>query len=147
MTRARHAGRRRARGTPTLPWTARLGLGALGIAGVALGFELLPRTGWVSIYLPPTSAMLEALGREAVTAAFWQALLDTVVGWALGLAIAVAAGAVAGVVIGSGRGLRASTASTIEFLRPIPSVALIPVAMLLYGARLGSTLLDRKSVE
>jgi ABC-type nitrate/sulfonate/bicarbonate transport system permease component len=141
MTRARHAGRRRARGTPTLPWTARLGLGALGIAGVALGFELLPRTGWVSIYLPPTSAMLGALGREAVTAAFWQALLDTVVGWALGLAIAVAAGAVAGVVIGSGRGLRASTASTIEFLRPIPSVALIPVAMLLYGARLGSTLL------
>ncbi|HEX3482272.1 MAG TPA: ABC transporter permease [Kofleriaceae bacterium] len=142
MTRARHAGRRRAGGTPTLRWTARLGLGALGVAGVALVFELIPRAGVVSPrYLPPTSAMLGALGREAATAAFWRALLDTALGWALGLAIAVAAGAVAGVVIGSRRGLRASTASTIEFLRPIPSVALIPVAILLYGAQLRSTLL------
>ena len=46
-----------------------------------------------------------------------------------------------GVVIGSLRGLRAATASTIEFLRPIPSVALIPIAVLLYGAQLRSTLL------
>ena len=141
MTRARHAGRR-AGPAPSLPRTARLGLGALGIAGVALGFELIPRAGVVSPrYLPPTSAMLGALGREAATAAFWRAVLDTVEGWALGLAIAVAAGAVAGVVIGSRRGLRAATASTIEFLRPIPSVALIPVAILLYGAQLRSTLL------
>ena len=32
--------------------------------------------------------------------------------------------------------LRAATASTIEFLRPIPSVALIPLAVLLYGTDL-----------
>lgn len=143
MTRARNAGRRRAgRGAPTLPRTARIGLGVLGLAGVALVFELIPRAGLLSPrYLPPTSAMLEALGREAATAAFWWAVLDTVRGWALGLAIAVAAGTVAGVAIGSRRGLRAATASTIEFLRPIPSVALIPVAVLLYGAQLRSTLL------
>jgi len=140
MTRVRHAGRRRAgRTTPSL---SRIGLGVLGVAGVAAVFELIPRAGLVSPhYLPPTSAMLEALGREAATAAFWRALLDTARGWALGLVIAVAAGAVAGVVIGSRRGLRAATASTIEFLRPIPSVALIPVAVLLYGAQLRSTLL------
>ena len=143
MTRARNAGRRRAsRGAPSMPRSARFGLGVLGVAGVAAVFELIPRAGLVSPdFLPPTSAMLGALGREAATAAFWRALLDTVEGWALGLAIAVAAGAVAGVVIGSRRGLRAATASTIEFLRPIPSVALIPVAILLYGAKLGSTLL------
>ena len=125
-----------------MPRSTRFGIGALGIAGVALVFELIPRAGVVSPrYLPPTSAMLGALGREAATAAFWRALLDTVQGWALGLAIAVAAGAVAGVAIGSRRGLRTATASTIEFLRPIPSVALIPVAVLLYGAQLRSTLL------
>ena len=139
MTRARHAGRRGAPGAPRL---ARIGLGVLGVAGVAAVFELIPRAGVVQArYLPPTSAMLGALGREAATAAFWQALLDTARGWAIGLAIAVAAGAVAGVVIGSQRGLRAATASTIEFLRPIPSVALIPLAVLLYGAQLRSTLL------
>jgi ABC-type nitrate/sulfonate/bicarbonate transport system permease component len=37
--------------------------------------------------------------------------------------------------------LRAVTASTVEFLRPIPSVALIPLAVLLYGTALQSTLL------
>lgn len=121
---------------------ARIGLGALGIAGVAAVFELIPRLGLVSPrFLPPTTAMLGALAREAATGAFWRALLETIEGWALGLAIAVVAGAVAGVVIGSRRGLRVATASTIEFLRPIPSVALIPVAVLLYGAQLRSTLL------
>jgi ABC-type nitrate/sulfonate/bicarbonate transport system permease component len=84
--------------------------------------------------------MIAALGRELVTGAFWQALLDTASAWALGLAIAVVAGLVLGVAIGSLRGLRAATASTIEFLRPIPSVALIPVAVLLYGARFASSL-------
>lgn len=117
-------------------------LGALGLAGVAAVFELIPRVGLVSPrYLPPFSATIMALGHEAATAGFWRALLETARGWALGLAIAVVAGVVVGVAIGSRAGLRAATASTIEFLRPIPSVALIPVAVLLYGAQLRSTLL------
>ena len=37
--------------------------------------------------------------------------------------------------------LRQATSSTIEFLRPIPSVALIPLAVLLYGSELRSVLL------
>jgi len=140
MTATRQPGRRR--GPMGGSRAARVVLGALGLAGVAAVFEIIPRAGVISPrYLPPTSAMLAALGREAATAAFWRALLDTIEGWALGLAIAVAAGVVIGVAIGSRRGLRAATASTIEFLRPIPSVALIPVAVLLYGAQLRSTLL------
>ena len=117
-------------------------LGALGLAGVAAVFELIPRVGLVSPrYLPPSSEIVAALVREAAAPAFWQALLDTALGWALGLAIAVVAGAALGVLIGSVRVLRAATASTIEFLRPIPSVALIPVAVLLFGAQLRSVLL------
>lgn len=117
-------------------------LGALGLLGAAAIVEIIPRTGLVSPrYLPPFSAMLGALVDEAATAAFWRALLDTIAGWGLGLIIAVVAGTIAGVTIGSIRWLRAITASTIEFLRPIPSVALIPVAVLLYGARFPSTLI------
>jgi len=37
--------------------------------------------------------------------------------------------------------LRAATATTIEFLRPIPSVALIPLVILLYGSTIRSTLI------
>lgn len=118
------------------------GLGVLGLLGLAAAIEIVPRVGWVSpAYLPPFSAMIVALVREAAAPAFWLALLDTAVGWALGLAIAVAAGVVAGVALGSVAILREATASTIEFLRPVPSVALIPVAVLLYGAQLPSKLL------
>jgi ABC-type nitrate/sulfonate/bicarbonate transport system permease component len=104
--------------------------------------ELLPRTGVVAPrYLPPFSAMMRALVEELGSAAFWAALLATLRGWSLGLAIAVIAGIMLGILIGSVRPLRAATASTIEFLRPIPSVALIPLAVLLYGTDIASVLL------
>jgi ABC-type nitrate/sulfonate/bicarbonate transport system permease component len=123
------------RGNPAL-------LGLAGLAGLLVLVEVLPRLGLVDErYLPPASAIAAALGDEVTTAAFWQAVGDTLTGWALGLAIAVAAGVVLGIMIGSVPVLRAATASTIEFLRPIPSVALIPLAVLLYGTDLGSTLL------
>ncbi len=47
----------------------------------------------------------------------------------------MAIGVIAGVVIGSVPILREFTASTIEFLRPIPSVALIPLVVLIFGSR------------
>ncbi|GAB2602980.1 nitrate ABC transporter permease [Paractinoplanes abujensis] len=116
--------------------------GLYGLAGLLLLVEALPRLGLVDDgYLPPATRIAAALGDEVVTAGFWQAVGDTLTGWAIGLAIAVVAGVVIGVGIGAVPVLRAATASTVEFLRPIPSVALIPLAVLLYGTDLGSTLL------
>ena len=113
-----------------------------GIAVLVVLVELIPRAGLVSeSYLPPSSRILAALGREAADGAFWRAVGDTLIGWALGLLIAVVAGVAFGILIGAVPVLRAATASTVEFLRPIPSVALIPLAVLLYGTDLGSTLL------
>jgi ABC-type nitrate/sulfonate/bicarbonate transport system permease component len=112
------------------------------MALLVLLVELIPRAGLVSEnYLPPSSRILAALGREAADGAFWRAVGDTLIGWALGLLIAVVAGVAFGILIGAVPVLRAATASTVEFLRPIPSVALIPLAVLLYGTDLGSTLL------
>ncbi|SNR49330.1 ABC-type nitrate/sulfonate/bicarbonate transport system, permease component [Haloechinothrix alba] len=117
-------------------------LGLAGLAGVAVLFELVPRVGLVDErYLPPASVTAAALAELVSDAAFWQALTSTLLGWALGLAIATVAGVVLGIVIGSVPALRAATNSTIEFLRPIPSVALIPLAVLLFGADLRSTLI------
>jgi ABC-type nitrate/sulfonate/bicarbonate transport system permease component len=116
--------------------------GLAGLAGLVVVLQVLPHSGLVSgDYLPPASEMARALWHLLAEGAFWTALGDTLTGWGLGLAIAVAAGLVAGIVIGSVPLLRAVTASTIEFLRPIPSVALIPVAVLLYGTDLRSVLL------
>ncbi|WP_405765564.1 ABC transporter permease [Streptomyces sp. NBC_00080] len=121
---------------------ANLALGAAGLAAfLALG-EAVPRLGLVKeAYFPPTSRIAGALGDELADSAFWTALGDTLTGWALGLAIAVGAGIVAGVIVSVVPHLREATASTIEFLRPIPSVALIPLAVLLYGTELRSVLL------
>jgi ABC-type nitrate/sulfonate/bicarbonate transport system permease component len=116
--------------------------GAAGLVGLAVLLEVLPHTGLVSAdYLPPASEMGRALWRLLAQEAFWTAFGDTLTGWGIGLAVAVVAGVAAGIVIGSVPLLRAATASTIEFLRPIPSVALIPVAVLLYGTDLRSKLL------
>jgi ABC-type nitrate/sulfonate/bicarbonate transport system permease component len=128
-------GRRAGRWTPVI-------LGAVGLVGLAVLIEVVPRVGLVSTrFLPPTSEIAAALWRELERPAFWAALLDTLRTWFTGLSIAVAAGIVVGVVIGAIPLLRAATASTIEFLRPIPSVALIPLAVLLYGTGMRATLL------
>jgi ABC-type nitrate/sulfonate/bicarbonate transport system permease component len=134
-TAARPA-RRRGRGLP------RAVNGAAGLVGFLVVVQLVPTLGIVSErYLPPTTKILDALGQEVASSAFWTAVADTMQAWAIGLAIAFSAGLVLGVIIGSVPFLRAATSSTIEFLRPIPSVALIPLAVLVFGTGLESTLL------
>ncbi|MEU5628770.1 MULTISPECIES: ABC transporter permease [Streptomyces] len=117
-------------------------LGAAGLAAFLTLGEAVPRLGLVEEeYFPPTSRIADALGTEVADGAFWTALGDTLTGWALGLAVAVGAGIVVGVLLSVVPHLREATASTIEFLRPIPSVALIPLAVLLFGTELRSVLL------
>lgn len=130
-------------GSPARRWRpGNAVLGLAGLAGLALLLQALPAAGLVSSeHLPPSTEIARALATELGEAEFWSALGDTLTAWAIGLAIAVTAGIAAGVLIGSVPVLRALTASTIEFLRPIPSVALIPIAVLLFGTRLESSLL------
>lgn len=117
-------------------------VGLLGLLSLVVVIELLPRVGLVDErFLPPFSSMMAALTEQLGTPAFWQAFLATLRGWAIGLAIALVAGVVLGIAIGSLPLVRAATSSTIEFLRPIPSVALIPLAVLLYGTDMKSTLI------
>lgn len=113
----------------------RILLGAVGVLGLIALAEILPRVGLVNPrYLPPFSEIVPALIERLQTVVFWQALADTLVTWAIGVSVALVAGVVLGILIGSIAVLREATASTIEFLRPIPSVALIPLAIILVGA-------------
>ncbi|HEX5620722.1 MAG TPA: ABC transporter permease [Solirubrobacteraceae bacterium] len=114
-----------------LPW--------LGIAFmIGLG-ELLTRMEVISSrHFPPPSEMFSALADEVTTAEFWAAVGNTMQGWALGLAIACAIAIPVGIVIGSSSLLYRSVRAVIEFLRPIPSVALIPLAVLIWGSGLES---------
>jgi ABC-type nitrate/sulfonate/bicarbonate transport system permease component len=126
------------RGAGGLAWVE----GLAGLLAFAVILEILPRSGIVSpLYFPPFSEIIAALLKEAASAVFWTALGSTLRSWAIGLAISLVAGTTIGIVIGSSNFLRTLTRSTIEFLRPIPSVALIPLAVLLFGTRIQSTLI------
>jgi ABC-type nitrate/sulfonate/bicarbonate transport system permease component len=114
-------------------------LGLAGLATFAVVLEIAPRAGLVPAeYAPPTSRIATALAKIVQHGEFWTALRDTVVTWAVGLGIAVAAGVVVGVVLGAVPLLWELTSTTVEFLRPIPSVALIPLVVVLYGSTVTS---------
>ncbi|MBO0922101.1 ABC transporter permease subunit [Cellulomonas sp. zg-ZUI222] len=109
-------------------------MGALGVLGFAATWEIVALTQVVNpAYLPRFTTTAARLVTELDDPRFWSALGDTVVTWALGLLIAVAAAVVAGAVVGLVPFLRRATHTTVEFLRPIPSVAIIPLAVLVAG--------------
>ena len=117
-------------------------LGILGIIGFLATWELIPRLGLIDErFLPPASEVIAALVVDVGLTAFWVAVGETMKAWFLGLLMAVAAAVLLGFIIGSSDFLRKATNSTIEFLRPIPSVALIPLAVLLFGVKIESSLL------
>lgn len=110
--------------------------GAAGVLALAVLWEAAPRIGLLNPkFFPPLSTVLVRLGVIGTTAEFWGFVASTVRTWLLGLVIATCAGVAVGLVIGLTPGARKYTHSTIEFLRPIPSVALIPGVILLFGSR------------
>ena len=117
-------------------------LGVAGIIGFLLMWELIPRVGIVEPrFLPPASEIIAELITNFGLTVFWVAVGETLLAWAIGLVMAIVLAMVLGFIIGSSMFLRTFTNSTVEFLRPIPSVALIPLAVLLFGVKIQSTLM------
>jgi len=123
--RGQEPGRRRAPG-----WLLPLGtlLGVLAVFELASRTDVLPRR-----YFPPPTAFFGRLAEELGTSSFWADVADTMQGWAVGLGLAIAIAVPLGAVIGSVWWLFRATRLIVEFLRPVPSVALVPLAVLLYG--------------
>lgn len=116
------------------PRAATLARGAVGILVLFVVAEIVSRAGIVNeFYFPPTSVVLLRVGELLVTPSFLLEILATLQAWALGLAICILVAVCLGVLLGSSRAAYSASRAIIEFLRPIPSVALIPVAMLLFG--------------
>lgn len=110
-----------------------------GVAGVLALAELLSRTEVIpSRYFPPVSLIFVELGRNMGEASFWTAVGNTMQGWVLGLGLAVVLAIPVGIVLGTSQLRYRASRALIEFLRPIPSVALIPLAILIYGTGLES---------
>ena len=124
-TGAPHAQRGRA-----VRWRRRL----ISVAVVLLLAEAASLTGVISpALLPPVSSVLGRTAGLLGNATFLGDLAATLAAWAVGLAITVAVAVPCGVLLGSLPGVRTATRALVEFLRPIPSVALIPLVGLVLG--------------
>ena len=79
------------------------------------------------------SSTLKALVDELWSGSLSGELGDTLSAYFQGLALAIVVGVGAGLLIGTSRTLLDATSVVIEFLRPIPGIALIPLAILSFG--------------
>ncbi|WP_188197304.1 ABC transporter permease [Nonomuraea sp. SYSU D8015] len=107
-------------------------LGAGGIAGFLVLAELAGRAGLIPDVLPRVSDVLAAAARLPLEAQFRADVAATLAACVSGLAIAIAVAVPAGLVFGTVPVMERSARPLVEFLRPIPSVALIPLAMFLF---------------
>jgi NitT/TauT family transport system permease protein len=122
----------RARRLP--PWAVPWARGVTGIVLFLLICEAAGRLGIISRgTLPLTSSVLWRVVLLAGNGRFLADVGATLEAWAVGMAITVAAGVPLGVLLGTLPGVRDATRAVVEFLRPIPSVALIPLVGLLLG--------------
>ncbi|HEV7977598.1 ABC transporter permease [Amycolatopsis sp.] len=106
-----------------------------GLLGFFLLWEVVVRAGLVDkLFLPPPSDVLVRVVELLGDVSFLRDVIATVLAWAIAMGISVAIAIPAGLLLGSVPWLRDATRSVIEFLRPIPSVALIPLVLLLIGS-------------
>jgi NitT/TauT family transport system permease protein len=113
--------------------------GLIGLAALIAVSQILAATGAVPReFLPPAAEVLARAARLAGDPAFLADVGATVRAWALGLGIAVVAGVPLGLLLGSVLAIHAAIRPVLEFLRPIPSVALIPLVSLILGAGLAT---------
>ena len=96
---------------------------------------------WVSkVFLPTPEATLESLVQGLSTGELAGFTWDTVVRMLLGWLLASAIGTALGALIGASATARTWIAPTLEFLRPLPASAVMPLAISLFGLSGGMVL-------
>lgn len=102
---------------------------------VLLGlWQLLISSGVLPSMAPNPVEVIVAIGDMIVSPRFWSALGQTLSASMTGWIISVVLGVVLGLTFGTIRLLDESTSFVVEFGRAFPTIALMPVMMLLFGA-------------
>lgn len=107
-----------------------------GVLGIVL---LLAAWQWGSTQvtsegsLPGVPLVAEALAGLLAQGSFWTEVLTTLGIALLGWAIAAVVGVGLGVLVGTSDIAHAATRVVLEFLRPIPAIVILPLAMLVLG--------------
>lgn len=107
--------------------------GFLFIVGVTVAVELAARAGMLSSYFSPPSATIAALWTGLLNGDISSQVGMTLLTFAEGLVLATCLAVVVGVLMGAIPVVYDALKTIVEFLRPIPSVAMIPLAILFLG--------------
>jgi NitT/TauT family transport system permease protein len=107
---------------------------ALGVFIFFLILEFVTRLELVPpVYLPRASTVVRRMLELLQDPKFLGHVLATLHAWAVGLALATLISVPIGVLIGTSELAYKMSSPLVEFMRPIPSVALIPLGILLWG--------------
>jgi ABC-type nitrate/sulfonate/bicarbonate transport system permease component len=119
-----------------LTWWQRVGEPAIVVLGVIGAWELLTRTGVLPAQdLPPATVIGTAFIGDIQELRVWEALGATLASWAIGLAASIIIGIPAGLLLGSSQLAYLLFQPSLEFIRTIPSIAALPLLILLVGTR------------
>lgn len=111
-----------------------LGTKLSGVLAVLLVLELFSRLGVLSRdWFPPITEIYAELARLAFGRPLWVEIGHTLSGWAIGITLAALLAVPTGILLGSNSTAYRMSKMVIEFFRPVPSVALIPLAVLVFG--------------
>ncbi|MDO1484626.1 ABC transporter permease subunit [Rhodococcus rhodochrous] len=122
---ASDAGRRKVGPVPKL----------IAIAAVLAAWQAIAMSPLVDAGSLPTPVMVvEALIGLWGSGTYWTALGTTIGVWAMGLGLSALIGVPAGLLIGSSLRATQSTRWIVDFFRSIPTIALLPLVLLLFGA-------------
>lgn len=106
----------------------------IGVAVFLAVCEVVGRSGLApQEYLPPPSVVLTELVRLLGERTFLLDVIATILAWLIALAVSAAIAVPAGLLLGTVPFLRNAVGAVVEFLRPIPSVALIPLVLVIAG--------------
>ena len=105
----------------------------LAIAMVLAVWQLIHVSGWKKLIFPAPSATLADLWDQLHTGLLWRAIGITSERAVIGFALAVVIGALIGALVSGIAPLRAAVGSLITGLQTMPSIAWLPVAIILFG--------------
>jgi len=119
------------------PLDRRIAAPALGALGVLLALAAWELAAWTGLLpanqVPPAGAVLAELARQLDEPAFWHAIGATMSQWAVGMGLTIAIAVPLGLLMGAVEACWRALRPIVEFFRPVPGVALIPLAILIWG--------------
>ena len=109
-------------------------LGILGSLGALASWEAASRLGIVpQEYVPPATTVIRNLAHEATTGPFWTSVGATLEQWLIGFGLSVLIAVPIGLLFGTVDLIWVAFRPLVEFMRPVPGMALIPLNVLIWG--------------